>query len=445
MLCLALVAALAQAGSAQAAGCDRVAAPGGSDDASGSEAAPYRTIQQLTSSLQAGETGCLRSGSYGGSQVWLDEPGTTLTSYPGEHATVTAFLEVDPAARGAHVNHLRFDAAGNGNEVGVKLQADDTVFSDNELTKDGHGICLVAASSGPADNVVIERNHIYDCGPSNSKWDHQIYLVHSRGAVIRWNILSGNAGGWGVHLYTDADGSVIEHNVIDGNRGGVIFAGDGGETSDRNVVRNNAITFSGPRWNLEASWSGGPHGSGNAASHNCLYAGPSADGGVADEDGFSATQNSVLDGSPYINRAAGDYHFRADSPCAALVGDVAGKVTGVPGPDPAPAAPVRIILRTMRSIASPTSPLNRKVLLVGRVVRRRAAAGRSAAKRAARSTVRVQARTARGWRTVGRRKMRRSRFSMWVDVPQGRAGVASLRAVLPGLAHSRTVRLRVKR
>lgn len=440
VLCLALVGVLAQASGAQAAGCDSVAATGGSDDAAGSAAAPYRTIQRLTSSLRAGETGCLRSGSYGGSQVWLDEPGTTLTSYPGEHATVTAFLEVDPAARGAHVNRLRFDSAGNGNEVGVKLQADDTVFSDNELTKGGRGICLVAASSGPANHVVIERNHIYDCGPSNSKWDHQIYLVHSRGAIVRWNILSGNAGGWGVHLYTDADGSVVEHNVIDGNRGGVIFAGEGGETSDRNTVRNNAITSSGPRWNIEGSWSGGPQGSGNEAHHNCLYS-PGQGGGVASEDGFSARQNSVLSGSPYVNRASGDYHFRADSPCADLVGDVAAAVTGIAGPKPAPAAPVLLTLRPTRRAAGPTS---KKVLLVGRVVSRRVRAGRSAAQRAARATVRVQYRTSSGWRTLGRRKMRRGRFSMWVELPGGRADVLRLRAMVPRLARSRTVRLRIK-
>jgi hypothetical protein len=299
----------------------------------------------------------------------------------------------------------------------------------------------VAASSKDASNVVIERNRIYDCGPSNSKWDHQIYLVHSRGAIVRWNILSGNAGGWGVHLYTDADGTVVEHNVIDGNRGGVIFAGEGGDTSDRNVVRNNAITSSGPRWNIEGSWSGGREGTGNEAHHNCLYS-PGQGDGVANESGFSARQNSVLGGSPYVNRAAGDYHFRADSPCADLVGDVAEAVTGIAGPKPLSASPVRLILSTPRRQTA--GPSSKRVLVVGRIVSRRARAGRSAVRRVASATVRVQYRTASGWRTLGRRKMRRGRFSMWVQVPGSQAGVVNLRAMVPRLARSRTVRLRIR-
>jgi hypothetical protein len=433
------VGVLAQAGGAQAAGCDRIAAPGGSDDAAGTEAAPYRTLQRLTSSLDAGQTGCLRAGSYGGDETSLEKPGTGLTSYPGERATITAFLEVEPGARGAHVNHLNFDTATSGNEVGVKLQADNTVFSDNQVTKGGRGICLSAASSGPATGIIIEHNHIYDCGPSKSKWDHQIYLVHSRGAIVRWNILSGNAGGWGVHLFTDADGSVIEHNVIDGNRGGVIFAGDDGDTSDRNIVRNNAITYSGPRWNIESSWSGGPSGSGNVASNNCLYS-PDGDGGVATEDGFSARQNSVLGGSPYVNRAAGDYRFRPGSKCAALVGDVAGTVTEAPV-HTAPTAPVRLSLRPAKVRNGAKMA---KVLLVGRIVSR-SSRGRSATQHVSTARVRLQFRTGGGWRTIARRKMRRGRFSIWVGVQQAHAGVASLRAVVPGLARSQTVHLRVKR
>jgi hypothetical protein len=441
LLGAALVALLARAGMAPAAsGCDLVASPQGSDSAAGTEAAPFRTLQKLTSSLEAGQTACLRAGTYGGAQVWVDKPDSTLKSYPGERATITAFLEVDSDAARAHVEGLRFDSANNGNEVGVKLQADDTVFADNELTKGGKGICLVAASYHPAQRVIIERNRIHDCGPSNSKWDHQIYLLHSRGAIVRWNVLSGNAGGWGVHLYTDADNTVVEHNVIDGNRGGVIFAGDGGETSDGNVVRYNAITYSGPRWNVESSWSGGPSGHGNAADHNCLYT-PGGDG-VGTEDGFSARDNTSLEGSPYLDRGAGDYHFKGTSPCLALVGDVMGKITGVPGPAGEEPTSLRLILRPARNRVSP----GQSVLLRGRVVRRGTSVGRSAALSLSRRTVQLQYETARGWRTFGRRKIRNGRFAMRARLARRAAGqVVHVRALLPRMARSRAVRLRIKR
>jgi hypothetical protein len=442
LLVLALAAVLGQTAVAGAAsGCDLVASPGGSDSAAGTEAAPYRSLQKLTSSLEAGQTACLRSGSYGGEQVWLDKPDTTLKSYPGERATITAFLEVDPDAARAHVQGLRFDAANNGNDAGVKLQADDTVFSDNELTKGGHGICLVAASYNPAQRVVIERNRIYDCGPSDSKWDHDIYLVHSRGAIVRWNVLSGNSGGWGVHLYTDADNTVIEHNVIDGNKGGVIFAGDGGQTSDGNVVRYNAITFSGPRYNVESSWSGGPSGHDNLAEHNCLYS-PAGDG-VGTEDGFAARDNTNLGGSPYVDREAGDFHFKGTSPCLALVGDVMGKITGVAGPVGAPApARLRLLLHPARRDVAP----GQAVLLTGRVVGGGVRLGRSAAQSVSRRTVRIQYATGRGWRTFGSRRVRNGRFSIRARLGSHASGqVVHLRAVLPKLARSSTVRLRIKR
>jgi hypothetical protein len=183
---VASAAALTTAPAAMATGtCDRVASASGSDSAAGTEDAPYRTAQKLVGSLSAGQIGCLRAGTYGGSSLRLERPDTHLRSYPGERATVTAFLEVYPAAERAKVTHLRFDAKENGNGTGVKLQADGTTFSDNELTKGGAGICLIAGSWNDARDVVIERNHIYHCGPADSKYDHQLYLVHTCGAVVR--------------------------------------------------------------------------------------------------------------------------------------------------------------------------------------------------------------------------------------------------------------------
>ena len=158
---------------------------------------------------------------------------------------------------------------------------------------------------------------------------------------MRQNILNGNKGGWGVHLYADADDNLIEHNIIDGNRGGVIFAGDGNTTSDNNEVRNNAITNSGPRWNIEGSWSGGPRGTGNTAHHNCLYTtGPDGPDGIEpSEGGFTPTANTAVTANPYINRTTGDLRFRTRSACDRLVGAVAGASVHTPAAPPSAWAP----------------------------------------------------------------------------------------------------------
>jgi parallel beta helix pectate lyase-like protein len=332
----AALALLAAPASAVSTGCTKVAAPYGSDSAAGTVAAPYLTVQRLVSSLDAGETGCLRSGTYGGAALYMRKPDTALQSYPGERATLTAFLEITPEAPRSRVSGLKIDTSGNSNSVGTKLQADDAVLSDNEITKGNEGICVLAGTYNPAQRVIIERNYIHDCGSavqpdgSHNKFDHLIYLSGTRNAIVRWNILSANAGGWGVHMYPGADGTLIEHNIIDGNQGGVIFAGSGeGSPSDDNIVRNNAITGSGPRWNVESSWSDGLPGTGNVVTANCLYStGQGQPSGVSSGRGFSATGNTVLGGYPYVDRAAGDYRFRSDSPCATLVGDVVAAVTG---------------------------------------------------------------------------------------------------------------------
>jgi parallel beta helix pectate lyase-like protein len=418
-------------------GCTKAAAPAGSDSAEGTEAAPYASVQKLVEALGPGETGCLRQGTYGGDPVSMREPDSTLKSYPGERATVKAFLEVYPGAARAHVTGLRFDSGGNGNSVAVKLQADGAVFSDNEVTKSGQGICILAGSWNAARGVVIERNRIHDCGPAGSKYDHDIYLSGTRDAVVRWNILSADAGGFGVHMYPDADGTVVEHNVIDGNHGGVVFAGNGSEgASDHNLVRNNAITFSGPRWNVESSWSGGAAGVGNSVDHNCVYS-PGAEGrsGIGERDGFTSQSNTVLNGSPYVNRADGDYRFRADSPCATLVGDVEGVISGHPSSPPQPPVQVLLVTPTVTSASTAARQPARTVVLRGRVKSHRRV-----------RRVALQARGRHGWRLVKVRRVgRHGKFTARIRVRRSsRARTLRLRAVVPKLARSRTVRVRVR-
>jgi len=444
---LATATAAAPAEAAAPTTCTKVAAPTGSDSAAGTEAAPYETVQKLTRSIAAGQTGCLRAGTYGGADIFLDKPDTALQSYPGERATLTAFLEVTPAAPRSRVSGLKIDTTGSSNSVGTKLQADDAVFSDNVVTKGGEGICVLAGTYNAAQRVVIERNEMYNCGAavkpdgSKNKFDHLIYLSGTRDAVVRWNILRNNGGGWGVHMYPGADGTLVEHNIIDGNQGGVIFAGEGSKASDSNTVRNNAITSSGPRWNVEGSWSGSI-GTGNTATANCLYTtGPSQPAGVANQNGFSASSNTALSGLPYVDRAAGDYRFKAGSPCADLVGDVAGVIAG-DASEPVPAAPappeddsISIVIRTDKQKVS----LPRSVRVKGKVKSRSI---KPSVKRVA-----LQVKTRKGkWRTFARRSVEGSRFQAKLTARQlRRLRVARLRAVVPGKATSHTVRVKLTR
>ena len=430
--CLVLLAGAAIAAApgtaASSSGCHLVASPSGSDSAPGTEAAPFRTAQRLIEAVSPGQTACLRQGTYTGSDLRLEAPGSTFRSYPGERATIAAFFAVYPEATGAKVMGLRFDGTNVNNDTAVKVNADRSVFSGNEVTKGGNGICLQAGSWHPARGVVIERNRVYRCGPPSSKFDHQLYLGQTRGAVVRFNVLTDNPGGWGVHLYTDADNTLIENNIIDNNRGGVIFAGEGGEHSDNNVVRNNAITNNGPRWNIEGSWSGGPFGTGNTAYNNCVYStGPDAPAGIAERDGFSTGSNTVLKSDPYVNGKAGDYRFKAGSPCAALTSRTNARTAAAK-----PAAP-KVKLRFKRKRARP----GRKAVLFGRVVR--------APKPGAR--VHVQIRINKRWRTIAQRPVGpRGGFKVTFRTHQSkRYRVRRFRAMMWGAKPSRVKRLKITR
>jgi parallel beta helix pectate lyase-like protein len=307
--------------------CRRYASPRGSDRSRGTRRVPYRTVRRLVRSLRAGQTGCLLSGTYRHRRVVeLRRPRVTLRSAPGARATIDGALEIERKARHVTVAALRLTSHNRRFFTPLKVQASDARVVRNVIFGSVDSICVqVGGSEAAPQRVVIEENRIGRCS-REGKLDHQIYLAETRDSVVRGNVLTGNAGGWGVHLYPNADATLVEHNVIDGDYGGVVFAGDGHETSDRNVVRNNAITFSTQRGNLEGSWSGGPEGSGNVAYNNCLYSrGPGAPAGLSRTAGFAARGNTVLRGSPYRSRRRRDYRFRRNSPCRALVGDVSAR------------------------------------------------------------------------------------------------------------------------
>ena len=311
----ALATCAAAPSSASAADCDKVAEPGPG------------AVQQLVDSLTPGQAGCLHGGRYDGN-VSIRRGGTgdasrvVLRSFPGERAAVVGRLTVTGSANyvtveGLLLNGVSAPACPAGATCtqlpSPTIDGDNVTFQDNEVTNEHVGICFSAnASSG----LVIQRNRIHDCGRMNpvSNHDHGIYLTATDGAQILDNVIYDNADR-GIQLYPGADGSVIRRNVIDGNGVGIIFSGDGGDTSDDNVAENNVITNSNIRRNVESWFPNGP-GSGNVARNNCIYGGKL--GNIGTQDGFVATRNLIAD-PLYVDRGAKDFRLRAGSPCAAVL------------------------------------------------------------------------------------------------------------------------------
>jgi hypothetical protein len=308
-----------------AAPCDRYAAPHGSRRGRGTRARPYGSLGRLVRGMRRGQVGCLLAGRYRHrGVVAMRRAGTTLRPLGKAHVTIDGAIWVLRGAKGARITGLTLTSHDPVYSIPLKIQADDFSLVGNDITAARNISCVLIGSDRKVSHTLVELNRIRRCG-STGKLSHLLYVVHTQGAVIRSNLLVGNRGGWAVHLFPDADGTLVEGNVIDSNEGGVIFAGEGGTTSDGNVVRENVITNSAPRWNIEGSWSGGPEGEGNLAERNCLYsAGPGSPSGIGFVNGFEQSNNVVAKGPVYVSRAGGDYRLRPESNCGAVLADFGG-------------------------------------------------------------------------------------------------------------------------
>jgi parallel beta-helix repeat protein len=285
--------------------CDRMAATWGNDRASGAPRAPFRTPGRLVAALGAGQTGCLRGGSYTQTEVIVHRRKVTLRSAPGERALWRGRIVLE--GRRQRLVDLSLD--GSYARKGLPsptINAPEVVISDSDITN-SKGICVTARTWNGArpDNIVIQRNRIHDCGrhpPTNN--DHGIYIVDSVGGLIRDNVIFRNADR-GVQLYPAAQRITVVRNTIDGNGSGVIFSND----SSGNVVRDNLISNSVVRWNAESYQL---RGRGNRFESNCLRPGHSdpgynENGGVMLPSIVAQSGNVVITDEPYRARAEGDY------------------------------------------------------------------------------------------------------------------------------------------
>ena len=333
-----IAVAAATASSPAAVSCDKAAAPSGSDSAAGSVSSPYRTPQKLADALAPGQTGCLRAGLFE-QDVKVGKGGAagspvTITSYPGERATLKGRLRVADSANFVTIESLNLDGRDAGGLPSPSVYGDDVVFRDNDVTDYHTGICFLLGSNdyGRARRTTIERNRIHDCGvlPAQNH-DHGIYIEHADDTRVLNNWIYDNADR-GVQMFPDSQGAYISGNVIDGNGQGVSFARE----STNNVVEHNVISNSVLRWNLE-DWE--LSGGGNVARSNCVWTTRTdlynRQGGIMVNREFTAVDNLIAD-PLFEDRAAKDFRLKG-GPCAALLAAGGTPPPPQPGPGPSPA------------------------------------------------------------------------------------------------------------
>lgn len=380
----ALLLAAASPAPAAAVRCDRFAAASGDDGSPGSSELPVRTVKALMAALTPGETGCLRPADRFHTVAFLSRSGTpsapiTLTSGPGPGR---AILTGQLAFNGSHtrIRNLAFAGLGAAAAAYPKtshllLNGDDIQLLDSDITSpkgtcidagDIDGYASAAAENGTtvwrADDLVIAGNHVHGCGTQNwadgdltaaDSGVHGIYLVHTRDAVIRGNVVTGVVNR-GIQLWPRNEGALIERNTLDANGSNINIGSSApfGHVATGTIARDNLITNAALR---SATTPGFPNGDdaqvvgffpddadrGNRVLENCMFGHFPADMDFHGR-GFSTSGNLRAD-PLYADRAGGDLRLRHGSPCAGkgalavLSPPVAG--TGDPVVEPPAAAP----------------------------------------------------------------------------------------------------------
>ncbi len=447
-LAAALTMAALPAPAAAATTCDYVAAPGGSDNAAGTAAAPFATPGRLATKLDAGQTGCVRGDVKG--SMWVEADRATITSEPGQRGRLIGQVVIDPDAEGVTVSDLDLDATGL-NKPSPIILGDDATIARNDITNNQTPIlCLLIGAKGHdsgalAERTRIEGNRIHDCGVSDNH-RHGIYVEHARDTKIIGNEIFDNADR-GIQLYPDAQNTVISGNVIDGNGQGIIISGLGDHPASGTRIHHNVITNARLRAGVE-SWFPDTMGRDNVVEQNCVFGGKrQIDTG---NGGFVARDNLTVD-PLYVNREADDFRLQPGSPCAALLaaGRAEVDLPVVPAASkpaaalqPAPDAGERAGDEEPLKIALRRGPLGR----TSRTITVRVNVLEPLPER---TYARVEMRYAgrRGWRLIGIRRVARwLPFAARVRVPRGARNLA-VRATLlrPGTDEVVTFRAKKRR
>ena len=171
LLAVCSLALAGPAGAAVTVTCDLYVAPGGSDGLPGSAAQPFATVQHLADTLAAGQTGCVRGGSYTEdvTVTHAGQPGApiTITSYTAERATLTGRLWVHQGADYVTVANMNLDGRNTNNLPSPDINAAHTTFTGNDVTDEHTAICFDVGSDttyGRATSTLIQDNRIHDCG-----------------------------------------------------------------------------------------------------------------------------------------------------------------------------------------------------------------------------------------------------------------------------------------
>jgi len=249
--------------------CDKVASPSGSDSNAGTLASPYLTVQHLSDSLTASQTGCVRAGNYnvGGGSISFSTANVTITGYPGD---ATPVLHGFPwmRANGVTLSYVKVDlddasdpwsalcngnsALGGGAVVTFDLLIDasnvtishDNIYVDPSIATIHRGLGIGNGFSNAASGVVISDNRIHDVGFCPVE-EHGVYLDNTTSDQVTGNWIYNIPGGTGVQLWDHAHSDTVSGNVMDQTSSCTNIGSNTTDSTNNTITHNICVNMGG--------------------------------------------------------------------------------------------------------------------------------------------------------------------------------------------------------
>jgi len=161
-------------------------------------------------------------------------PAVTITSYPGERATVAGFPYI--TGTGDTFSNLNFDLNKTGDVVALcqggigrgasitfpfEIEASNVTVAHSDVTVDpsvplaNRGLGIGVGFSFSTSGDVITNNRIHDVGYCPVE-EHGIYLNHTSGTQVSGNWIYDIPAGTGIQVWDGPSNTRIFGNVIDG-------------------------------------------------------------------------------------------------------------------------------------------------------------------------------------------------------------------------------------
>jgi hypothetical protein len=298
----------------------------GSDAASGSANAPFRSIQRASSAATAGTTIHVGPGTY-------NETITSAAS--GTPSTPIRYVSEPPGAavirpsgatdtiwfdRGDYVTIEGFNVDGSNSadvRIGILMAGSHVYVKANEVhhivlngandSRGGAGVVLGGGYYNKIDQNAI-GNDVHDVGTATSDRLHGIY--HQSTGLIMNNVVHSNPGSIGVVLWHDARSITIANNtVVDNSLGISVGSGDWyhGPVPADNVTVINNLVYGNQATGIQEH---GLTGINNAYQNNLAY----GNGTNWRLQNGIVHKGTITTDPQFVNYRGGDYRLRPTSP-----------------------------------------------------------------------------------------------------------------------------------